>query len=262
MRMPRSVQSLCAVVLILCSLAACEAGVQFNLTKSAPSSPTVAEPASVEGSVGVSSAAPSVELLFVSYVRRYQRVYTAVEFQRRFTIFCDNLAFIDRHNADQSSSHRLGVTEHADWTAAEFKQYRLGYRRPSAAKWADVGCDTAVYSSAVPAASLDWRASSAVSAVKNQGSAHRHTRKQTVTPSARRQSIRWSSAASHGSLGVALTVSLVGRSLSRPSRQLTRSLLRLSAAVCVQVSVARVGRLLPPAAWRGCGPFATARCCR
>ena len=157
------VWSLC-VWLIVCAVCPCEAGVQFNLTKSVRSSLSSPLPADV-----LSASPSSSELLFVSYLRQYGKVYTAVDFQRRYSVFKDNIALIDAHNADQPSSHRLGITEHADWTESEFRRYRLGYRRPSKARWADVSCDAAIYSAATPVASLDWRASSAVSGVKNQG---------------------------------------------------------------------------------------------
>jgi len=171
--MSRYLCSLCALI-IVCLFAPCDAGVQFNLTKSAPSSPSSPIPTSV-----LSATPSTTESLFISHLRQYNKVYSAAEFQRRFTVFSANVALIDAHNAAESSSHRLGITEHADWTEAEFRQYRLGYRRPaSKAALSDSGCDAAVYSSAVPTTSLDWRASNAVSGVKNQGTTvrrHWHT---------------------------------------------------------------------------------------
>ena len=165
--------SLCAL-LLAGWLFACDAGVQFSLSKAAP--PASPSPSSAAGS---SSLPSSSELSYVSYLRQYRKVYTAADFQRRFAVFSANVALIEQHNANQSSTHRLGVTEHADWTAAEFRQYRLGYHRPEHAKWSEAACDSALYSHAKPATSQDWRASSAVSGVKNQGetahSTHTHT---------------------------------------------------------------------------------------
>jgi len=141
--------------------------VQFNLSKSVPSS---SSPSPVSSGVLLATDTSSAaELSYISYLRQYQKVYTAGEFQRRFSVFSANIALIDSHNADLSSTHRLGVTEHADWTEAEFRQYRLGYRRPANTLQSASGCNAAIYSSAVPSASFDWRSSNAVGAVKNQG---------------------------------------------------------------------------------------------
>ena len=170
-----SVHSLCVLSVLLLAVtygvSVCDAGKQFNLSK--PATAADSSPATLS-----STLQSADELSFISFLRSYQKVYTADEFQRRFAIFSANLATIEAHNADQSSTHRLGITEHADWTGEEFSAYRLGYRRPvEAARLADSSCDATVYSAAVPAVSLDWRSSSAVSGVKNQGNgtAHTHT---------------------------------------------------------------------------------------
>ena len=141
---------------------------QFNLSKSASSSSSSLSSAVPSGVL--SSPPSSLELLFIEFVRRYGRVYSAADFSVRFSIFSANVAVMDAHNAEQTSSHRLGITEHADWTEAEFRQYRLGYRRPSKALLSDASCNTALYANAVATDSVDWRESSAVSGVKNQGS--------------------------------------------------------------------------------------------
>ena len=163
--------SLC-VALLASSLCICDAGVQFNLTKPAPLSYASGSAAATDSSSVPSSAASSTELLFVSHLRRYHKVYTASEFDYRYSVFAANLALIDAHNAAEPRSHRLGITEHADWTADEFRQYRLGYRRPHSTDelGSSAACDASVYSHVVPSSSLDWRTSNAVSAVKNQGS--------------------------------------------------------------------------------------------
>lgn len=219
--------------MVVALLTVCDAGVQFNLSKSGRSSPSSPLPAVVL------SATPSAsELLFVSYLRQYEKVYTAAELERRFEVFSANVALIDAHNAGQSSTHRLGITAHADWTEAEFRQHRLGYRRPSSsAQWAASGCNTAVYSSAVPTASLDWRTSNAVSGVKNQGGQYTLYRQPLQSP--------------HLCLDCALFVS-----------HIQPPLLLLFTAVCSpQVNVARVGRSPLRAVWRGCGPFVALSCC-
>ena len=238
--MHRPLCSLCVLLLLLlvvCSLVVCEAGVQFNLSKAASSPPSSADPSS--SGVLLSGGPSGLESLFISYVREHRKVYTAADFQRRFSVFSANVALIDAHNADRSSTHRLGLTEHADWTATEFHQYRLGYRRPIEAVRGDSGCDTSVYSSAVPTASFDWRTSNAVGAVKNQGKPLPRTlRQQTAAQNS--------------------TASLVQCSPVHPYC----CCYCCSLLVSVQVNVARVGRSPLRAVWKGCGPFGTSSCCR
>ncbi|XP_038681472.1 senescence-specific cysteine protease SAG39-like [Tripterygium wilfordii] len=103
------------------------------------------------------------------WMTKYGRVYeNAVEKDRRFNVFKDNVEFIESFNADVNKPYKLSVNAFADQTNEEFRASRNGLKRTNAPssvkttpfKYADV--------TAAPA-SLDWRKKGAVTPIKNQG---------------------------------------------------------------------------------------------
>ena len=65
---------------------------------------------------------------FADFVSTYRKDYkSAAEFAHRFSVFRENLAEINRLNAEQSS-FTLKINHFADLSQAEFEQTYLGYR--------------------------------------------------------------------------------------------------------------------------------------
>ncbi|KAG9459259.1 hypothetical protein H6P81_003767 [Aristolochia fimbriata] len=105
--------------------------------------------------------------LFESWCKQHGRSYSSeAEKLRRFRIFQDNMAFINRHNSVGNFTYSLALNDFADLTHDEFKAARLrlavdpspALRSPRVLALQDVP------------ASLDWREKGAVTPVKDQGS--------------------------------------------------------------------------------------------
>lgn len=108
----------------------------------------------------------SVEFLnFIDYVAKFNKSYESVEdFEHRLEQFRQTHAFIQETN--KTSSHVAGHNKFSDWTEEEFKAIQ-GLRSHHTA-----GLEVSVKTPElkdVPA-SVDWRSSNKVSAVKDQGS--------------------------------------------------------------------------------------------
>merc|ERR1712127_736890 len=133
----------------------------------------------VASALGLAASA-TVNQDWIGYKSKFGKTYSAVEESRRFAIFKENAAYINRHNLDHSvgkETYTVGVNQFADLTNAEFRsshlaemveapQIRLNYQCPVA--FVDNG--------AANPASVDWRSNAnpqntqAVTFVKDQGS--------------------------------------------------------------------------------------------
>eukprot|EP00358_Blepharisma_japonicum_P003115 CAMPEP_0202946166 /NCGR_PEP_ID=MMETSP1395-20130829/8792_1 /ASSEMBLY_ACC=CAM_ASM_000871 /TAXON_ID=5961 /ORGANISM="Blepharisma japonicum, Strain Stock R1072" /LENGTH=312 /DNA_ID=CAMNT_0049646609 /DNA_START=28 /DNA_END=963 /DNA_ORIENTATION=- len=104
----------------------------------------------------------SEESEFQEFIQKYNKEYTPEEYEIRFQIFQDNLAFIRVQNS-LNRDWVLGVNEFADLTMEEFRKYYLSPMQFS---------DHPEYSSSeslkLPT-SVDWRQQGAVTVVQNQG---------------------------------------------------------------------------------------------
>lgn len=111
-----------------------------------------------------------------SWLLRHERSYNTVgEKERRFSIFKDNMRYIEAHNAKSNQTYWLGPTRFADMTNEEFRRLHLGLRSGGALerKQRANGEETGGVGNAEPGAlpdSIDWREFGAVAPVKNQGS--------------------------------------------------------------------------------------------
>lgn len=130
---------------------------------------------------GLTSAA-SLSQEWSNFKSKYQKLYSPLQEERRFNIFKENKAFIERHNADYRAgreTYHVALNEFADLTNSEFHtqrlaltseadevSFRLNYQCPVA--WQDNGSGIAD--------SVDWRSTAnpqktvAVTTVKDQGS--------------------------------------------------------------------------------------------
>merc|ERR1712154_718127 len=126
------------------------------------------------------AASRSLTSDFQSFKNKYAKLYSPLEETRRFNIWKENLAFVERHNRDYEAgleTYTVAMNEFADLTNAEFHtrylamtqesaQIRLNYQCP--VNWSDDG-------DANPDA-VDWRTTAnpqstvAVTSVKDQGS--------------------------------------------------------------------------------------------
>jgi C1A family cysteine protease len=108
-----------------------------------------------------------LEVQFRDFIRKYGKQYSSQEeYNARFATFKETLAFIEKHNADTTKTHKVGLNHFADMTHDEFSTLIT----PKVNRPADNGADyTHVHSGAKLPASLDWRQAGAVTPVKDQG---------------------------------------------------------------------------------------------
>ena len=112
---------------------------------------------------------------FKDWSSKSKRKYGIEETAIRYAAWKNNYDLVQRHNA-QNLSWELGLNDFADLTPEEFSALNLGFRTIpallSATQQGGSGDSDAESSTPLlgAATSLDWRNSSAVTAVKNQGS--------------------------------------------------------------------------------------------
>jgi cathepsin L len=105
------------------------------------------------------------ERQFVSWMRATNTYYTGDEYQLRLGIFMTNARFVSQSNANKANLYRVGLNSLAALTQAEY-QSMLGYRKADRAL--TKGRTAPKRKTAAPA-TLDWRDSGAVNAIKDQG---------------------------------------------------------------------------------------------
>ena len=107
---------------------------------------------------------------FHSFRTEHGKVYpTEAEANHRLIIFKQNLAMIRKHNADKTSSYKLGVNQFSDMTFEEFSAYYLHEDPEDNFKEGDDINELAqVDRSMGEDDEIDWRKQGIVGAVKNQ----------------------------------------------------------------------------------------------
>merc|ERR1711990_605316 len=72
---------------------------------------------------------------FQSFKNKYAKLYSPVEESRRFNIWKENMAFVERHNRDYEAgleTYTVSMNEFADLTNAEFHTRYLAMTQDSA----------------------------------------------------------------------------------------------------------------------------------
>jgi len=108
--------------------------------------------------------------LWGEWKQKYSKTYeTVAEEELRFRVFTENIAYIDRVNAE-NRSYRLGQNEFTDMEASEFASKFTGLKRPTSifGDSPSLGFHTAGVDE-VLADRIDWREQGAVTPIKNQG---------------------------------------------------------------------------------------------
>jgi len=100
---------------------------------------------------------------FSTWMRSYNKSYSSDEFQTRYSIFKNNLDFINTHNASPTKTFEVGLNAFADLTGAEFSRNFKGLKP----KIYTPG--PAVKGSLALPVSWDWTSQGAVTPVRNQG---------------------------------------------------------------------------------------------
>jgi len=120
----------------------------------------------VAASLAVVSAADLEKLVFVEFVRKFNKQYDSEELASRFELFSANYKMITEHNA-KGEKWSMGVNEFTDMSAEEFSGLFMGYkhREQSYIQSKNLHVNTGKPN----ADAIDWVAKGAVTPVKDQG---------------------------------------------------------------------------------------------
>eukprot|EP01087_Luapelamoeba_hula_P010214 TRINITY_DN26_c0_g1_i2.p1 TRINITY_DN26_c0_g1~~TRINITY_DN26_c0_g1_i2.p1 ORF type:complete len:336 (-),score=51.84 TRINITY_DN26_c0_g1_i2:97-1104(-) len=119
--------------------------------------------------IGLALAAPASEerasqLLFNKWMRDNNKVYTAEEFQTRYTNYKNNAAFIAAFNK-QNVGFTVAMNQFGDLTSQEFSALYKGLKHRDITLPSEI---SVVDTAGLPD-SVDWRTKGVVTGVKNQG---------------------------------------------------------------------------------------------
>lgn len=112
--------------------------------------------------------------IFEEWKSKFNKAYSGVEHDNRFTIFKNNLAFIESHNAAFKRGEEtffMAVNRFADMTKEEFKRM-LGYKSDLQSKRLTAPSPygkACTHRSLIANETVDWRKLGGVTAVKDQG---------------------------------------------------------------------------------------------
>jgi C1A family cysteine protease len=113
-----------------------------------------------------------VTALYEEWIVKHGKNYNGLgEKEKRFTVFKDNLRFIDEHNTLENNTYKVGLNRFADLTNKEYRDMYLGVKRKvgGAVKKKLTNRRQPRVGDELPD-SVDWREKGAVAEVKDQGS--------------------------------------------------------------------------------------------
>jgi len=125
------------------------------------------------------AAAKSLTHQWASFKAEHGKLYSPAEESRRFGIFKENLAFIERHNNDHKlgkETYTVALNKFADLTNEEFSLRYLGGTQPSVQFRQNYQCKTNFVDNGNTPDSVDWTSTNnpagvvATTHVKDQGS--------------------------------------------------------------------------------------------
>ena len=108
---------------------------------------------------------------FHSFRKTHSKIYSStVEANHRLVIFKQNLEMIRNHNADTTSSYKLGINQFSDMTFQEFSaSYLHDDPEDNFIEGSDINELAQVNSSAIGDDKVDWRDKGIIGNIKNQG---------------------------------------------------------------------------------------------
>ena len=118
-------------------------------------------------SLAAPQVTPNDYKTYMNYLSIYPRDYSTPEFWYRLSVFTRNNEHINYHNSNLTNTYTLGWNNFTDITIDEFKTSRLGFQMNVYPRPCVGYCHNST--NTIPDA-IDWRASGAVTNVKNQGS--------------------------------------------------------------------------------------------
>merc|ERR1711976_28490 len=125
------------------------------------------------------AAAHSIQKEWADFKSTHSKRYSPLEEERRFNIFKENKAFIERHNRDYQlgrETYTVGINKFADMTNDEFHAQYLAMGQETVGIRLNYQCPVQFQDNGNTADSVDWRTTAnpqgivAVTSVKDQGS--------------------------------------------------------------------------------------------
>jgi C1A family cysteine protease len=112
-----------------------------------------------------------VTTLYEDWIVKHGKNYNGLgEKEKRFTVFTDNLGFIDEHNTLENITYTVGLNRFADLTNEEYRTMYLGVKRKAGGVKRNLtNREQPRVGDELPD-SVDWREKGAVAEVKDQGS--------------------------------------------------------------------------------------------
>jgi C1A family cysteine protease len=106
---------------------------------------------------------------FSDFTQRYNKTYSADEYDLRYDIFRNNLERIRTHN-EKDLSWKLGINQFADLTSDEFRMRYLGFKKPLENNNIPRLTDYSLKNLRDLPKEVDWRKKNVVNPVKDQAS--------------------------------------------------------------------------------------------
>lgn len=107
---------------------------------------------------------------FEYFMTKFNKTYSTHDYEYRYSVFCKNMEYADRHNSQENRTYDMGMNQFTDMTHKEFSSKLL--MNPINGELHNRGPNTHRYDmrelSSIPT-SMDWRSMGYVTDVKDQG---------------------------------------------------------------------------------------------